>query len=331
MTLRQKTRLYATPNNTRACFELIGTIGVFFIAAFVALETIGSVWLQTPFILIGGLCVLRIGVLQHDCGHNSFFTSKRANTVIGTILSGFCLIPFRSTQYNHNRHHAHIGDLEHRESSEFFVMTKAEYLQATPRARLGYRIYRSPITLFLLGPFLIFMLRYRWPKNIDKTGIMDAMITNAMLVGSTIGVFYFYGGIGLLVMFIMLMIGGGLAIFLFYVQHNFETTYWDRKPDLQFDEAALNGTSVIDFGAWFDFAVGYITYHDLHHLNAGIPFYRLAGCYRAIAEDMSPTQTRIGLWAALGCVRCKLWDEDQMRMVGFPKRAEVAISSAYGI
>lgn len=329
MSLRQKTRAFAKADNKRALAELVGTLAVFFAAAFLALENIGALWLQIPLVIIGGFCVLRLGVLQHDCGHNSFFTSVRANTAVGTLLSAFCLIPFRSTQYNHNRHHAHIGDLEHRDSSEFFVMTKAEYLQASRLQRLGYRIYRSAITLFLLGPFLIFMLRYRWPKNISKTGVLDAMITNAMLVGSAAGIYTLYGGAGLLAMFIMLMIGGGLAIFLFYVQHNFETTYWDRKPDLKLDEAALNGTSVIDFGGWFDFAVAYITYHDLHHLNAGIPFYRLAACHREIASELSPTETRIGLWQALGCVRWKLWDEEQMRMVGFPKQSEIAMPPAF--
>ncbi|GHA48156.1 fatty acid desaturase [Amylibacter ulvae] len=316
MKIKDFTKKYAYADNKRAARELILTIA-FYVGSFSLAYLFYNNWfLSSVFVLLTGVGTIRLYMLQHDCGHYSFFHGSRANNVVGTLLSGITWTPFRSLRYNHGLHHAHIGNLDERDASEIYTMTVGEYEAATPVRRMGYRIYRSAFTLFLVGPIIIFFFRYRWPKNINRSGVLDAMITNALLLGLWGAVYLLLGFKGVYIMLWASIFGATAGSVIPYVQHNFENTYWERHPNLDFQTAALTGTTILDFGRVFDLATANIAYHDLHHLNARIPSYRLQECQNDIAHMLNPV--KVGWVEGLSCIRWKLWDEELGKMVGFP-------------
>nr|WP_256372992.1 fatty acid desaturase [Pseudoruegeria sp. HB172150] len=269
-----------------------------------------------PFMCVTATCAVRLYMLQHDCGHGSFFTSRKLNDRMGTLLSPFTLTPYKAVRYNHNLHHAHIGNLDRRDSTEIYVMTVDEYLAAPWWKKLGYRFYRSFFLLFLVGPTLLYVIRYRFPRNALKSGIGDVVLHDAMVVGFLALLWTLWGPVALAVWLGSVIIGVSCGVVIPYVQHNFEEVFWARPKDLQFDQAAVEGSAVLDFGDFFDLCTANIAYHDLHHLNANIPCYNLKRCYR----ELEPTfkSRRIGWREAAGTLRWKLWDEETGRMVPFP-------------
>ncbi|PIB26549.1 hypothetical protein BFP76_11660 [Amylibacter kogurei] len=316
MKIKDFTKKYAQANNGLAARDLTLTIA-FYLGSFSLAYIFYDHWLLSSiFVLLTGIGIIRLYMLQHDCGHYSFFCTSRMNNMVGTLLSGITWTPFRSLRYNHGLHHAHIGNLDERDASEIYTMTVAEYDATTPARRLGYRIYRSAFTLFFVGPIIIFFFRYRWPKNIKRTGVLDAMTTNLLLLVFWIGVYALMGFEGIYILLWASIFGATAGSIIPYVQHNFENTYWERHPNLDFETAALTGTTILDFGRLFDLATANIAYHDLHHLNARIPSYRLKECQDEIAHMLNPV--KVGWVEGLSCIRWKLWDEELGKMVGFP-------------
>lgn len=325
MTIRQFTKLYSVSDDRMAWASLIPSVALY-VAALLAAIAMRDNWvLLTLFTVLSAIGVIRIYMLQHDCGHNSFFEDRTMNTRVGTLLSIVTCTPLKSLRYNHGLHHAHIGDLDERDASEIYTMTLQEYQQAPAWLKVGYRIYRSPLTLFVVGPSLIFLLRYRWPKNVLKTGIKDAMITNLLVLTVLANLYAFFGMPAIYIWIAAAVIAASVGAFIPYIQHNFENVYWERNPDLDFEAAALNGTTIMDFGWLFDLCTANIAYHDIHHLNARVPSYKLKKCHQDMEHLLSPKY--VGILEGLSSVQWKLWDEEQSKMVRFPTRRTVAVSS----
>ncbi|MAQ81879.1 MAG: fatty acid desaturase [Maritimibacter sp.] len=319
-TLRQRTRAYTTRDNRRAALNIAATMTVYIGGLLSAIHIVrAGYWLAAvPVMFATGVSAVRLYMLQHDCGHGSFFTRRKANDIAGTLLSPFTLTPYKAIRYNHNLHHAHIGNLDRRDSTEIYVMTVEEYLAAPWWRKLGYRFYRSSVLLFLIGPTLLYVLRYRWPRNTMKSGLGNLLLHNALLALLLGALWAGYGSTGLLVWLGSVVLGVSSGVLIPYVQHNFEDVFWSRPDDLSFDQAAVEGSAVLDFGAFFDLCTANIAYHDLHHLNSNIPCYNLKRCYRDLEGTFR--SRKIGFREALGCLRWKLWDEDTGRMAPFPRR-----------
>ncbi len=301
--------------------SLVGNLAVYFLSLYLAL-TVGNqdriLWiLLIPLIVITALAGARLYMLQHDTGHLSLFSGKRSNEIAGYILSPFTVTPFRVMQYNHNLHHTYVGNLDARDKGEIHTMTFQEWKTATPWQRTYYRLYRNPFVMIPLGGFITYFIRYRWPKNTLLVGVWGVLIHNALLLGYAALIFVGFGWTGVLIHLATIFAASQLGVFLVYLQHNFEDTYWDRKPSLDFERASLRGSSCLDFGWVFDEIVANITKHDIHHLNASIPCYRLRQCHRDLADDFELRS--IGLREALASFRLKLWDESQGKLVPFPK------------
>lgn len=316
--LRRMTRAYTGRDNRIALVNIAVTLSIYIaalIGAILVAQT--SYWpLALALMCINGTMAVRLYMLQHDCGHGSFFTTRKLNDLAGAFLSPFTLTPYKATRYNHNLHHAHIGDLDRRDATEIYVMTLAEYRAAPWWRKLGYRVYRSFFMLFVLGPTLLYAVMYRWPRNARAAGIGDLILHDIMVAALLAGLYFTFGPIALAVWLGSVVIGTSCGVLIPYVQHNFETVYWSRKPDLDFETAAMRGSAVLDFGWLFDLCTANIAYHDLHHLNASIPCYNLKRCHRDLSGHF--TSVRIGFVQALGCLRWKLWDEETGRMVPFP-------------
>lgn len=315
-TIRAATRAYCERSDRRAAISYGGTFAVYFATLWLALGHAATWWLVIPLVLINGLSAVRLYVLQHDCGHGSLFTARRLNDLAGYGLSTFTLTPYRVMQVNHNTHHSHIGNLEAREAGEIFTMTVAEWNAAGPGQRLRYRLYRNPFVLIPVGGFFVYAIRYRWPRNTARIGVAEVLVQDAFVLAWVGAIWWGFGPAGLWVYLGTVMTAGMTGVWLVYLQHNFEDTYWDRRPALNPVQAALQGSSALDLGWLFDLATGNIAYHDLHHFNARIPSYNLRRCHRDLRDRFG---LRVIRWPeAMASFRLKLWDEAAGRLVPFP-------------
>ncbi len=316
--LRRHLRKYTDKNDWLAAASYFGTFAVFFPALYLSLSVFErSAWLALPFIVITAFAGVRLYVLMHDCGHHSLFRSKRANEIAGHVLSPFALTPFRAMQYNHNMHHAYLGNLDHRETTEIYTMTLKEWNEAGFGKRLYYRLYRNPLVLIPVGAVWTYFFAYRWPQNTARIGAAGVVMHNIALALWLGAIWWGFGWQGLGVFLGIAALSGMIGVFLVYLQHNFEETYWDRKPDLDFRRATLQGSSCLNLGWLWDLGTGNIAYHDIHHFMPAIPSYRLRKCHFDLPPELE--MPRIGWPQALRSFRLKLWDEDRERLVPFPK------------
>lgn len=325
--IRAFIRNWTARDDRLAAASYFGTFAVYFLTLWLAVQA-WPVWaLVVPLIVVNAFAGVRLYVLQHDCGHGSLFSTKARNDRAGFGLSVFTLTPYRVMQSNHNDHHSHLGNLDARETTEIFTMTLREWEQAGVWRRLWYRLYRNPLILIPIGGLFTYVLAYRWPKNAGRVDPRGVILHNLALLGWIGVIWWLAGGPGLVIYAGTVFVAGCIGVFLVYLQHNFEDTWWDRKPDLNPARAALQGSSALDLGWWFDLAVANITYHDIHHFNANIPSYRLRACHRALRARYD-LQT-IGWAEAFRSFTLKLWDEDQGRLVPFPSQPRgVAAASA---
>lgn len=318
--LRRFTRQWTMRDNRLARINIIATLTLFFASLTIATSALNSTslpsWLIAPLVLISAFCGVRLYVLQHDAGHNSLFSTARCNLIAGHGLSIFTLTPFTVMQHNHNAHHAHLGDLDARATTEIFTMTLREWEVAPPATRLWYRLYRNPFILVPLGGVFTYVIAYRWPKNTLKIAPYQVLAHNGAIAAWLILLWVAGDASALIIYGSTVFVASCIGVVLVYLQHNFEDTWWDRKPDLNPAQAALQGSSALQLGAWFDLAVANITYHNIHHFNANVPSYRLRACHRALSARYE-IQT-IGWTGALRSFGLKLWDEDQRRLVAFP-------------
>lgn len=309
---------YREVNNLSAVMQLVCTLAAYFLFLSLAIVWVAHLWVAIPFAVCAGIAGIRLYMLQHDCMHRCFIRPKWLNDAIGIVLSVFTLSPFYACRFNHGQHHSHVGDLDHRESFEINVLTVDEYRALSPLRQLVYRVYRSPFTLFIVGPFVVFAILNRFPKNTLKHGFVgDVLLHNAMLAGF-VGMIYALAGMGGVWMLVLTIYSGAsLSVIIPYVEHNFEDVLWGRKPDLEREDAALKGSAVLDFGRLFHLLTANIGFHDLHHLNPNIPSYNLKRCYDALEADGLLASRKVGWREAFSCFRWKLWDEQQGKMVTF--------------
>lgn len=311
---------YRTPSAWKASRQLASTFLPY--CALWALM-VGSIRHGYPYAIalvlafISALFLVRLFVLFHDCVHGSLFPQKGLNTFFGHALGLLVFTPFDDWRFSHLRHHATYADLDARGFGDIWTLTRAEYDAASPAKRLTYRFYRSPLVLFGLGALFMFVLRFRLPTRTSKRKErMSVLFTNLLIIvvvvlaAATIGWRTY-----LLVQIPVIWLAGAIGIWLFYVQHQFEGVYWERRKEWNALRAAMEGSSLYVLPPilrWFSANIGY---HHVHHLNARIPNYMLKQCYEAIpALRDKPALT---IRNSLSGIRLKLWNEERKELVGF--------------
>lgn len=325
MNIREFSRGYTQKNDAVAWTELAATMGFYAVFITTAITWAHLWWVVVPFTVLTGLMGVRVYMIQHDCMHRAFFTSRRLNDVVGEVLSPISLSPYVATRYNHNLHHAHVGDLDHREAFEIDIMTIEEYRAASLPRRLWYRFYRSPFTLLVVGPFVLYLILRRFPRNGIRTGVHWVILHDAMVLTYVAVLYWLAGWAGVLVLMGSIYVGATFGAIIPYVVHNFEQVYWGRKPDYTYEKGALQGSSVLRFGAVFDRLTLNIAYHDLHHLNANIPCYNLKRCFEEAGELLESKV--IGFREAMSCYGWKLYDERAQKMVRFGAARQGMVSA----
>lgn len=322
---------YRQASNGRAFFELALTFGLF-VTIFAATVAVSKVsWLLTPLGMIPGAFILvRLFIIQHDCGHGAMFNSRNLNTWIGRLLGVLTFTPYEYWRHSHAVHHAHSGNLDQRGIGDVPTLTVAEYTARGWIGRAAYRVVRHPLALFGVGPSLIFLLQQRLPVMYMSKGWKywaSAMFTNlGIVVLAVMGTFLI--GLGTYAAIMLPIVGGAatIGVWLFYVQHQFEETDWERTKPWTHEAFALTGSSYYALPKPLMWLTGNIGIHHVHHMSSGIPFYRLPDVIRDHPElqDIS----RLTLWKSFKCARLKLWDEAGRRMVTFKEARKVASAQA---
>jgi omega-6 fatty acid desaturase (delta-12 desaturase) len=310
---------YQSPSLRKALGQLLTSVPPFFLswaAAYVALVH-GHSFVSSAACLLATGFLVRIYIIQHDCGHRSFFRGARANDTLGCLLSLITLLPYFRWRYDHALHHASSGNLTRRGSGDIWTMTRREYLEATPREQLKYRLLRNPLVLFGLGPFVLFVLWQRIPDGIGGRRTRRSVhVTNIVLASVSSAAAYWLGwGRVLFVHGIITLAGATVAVWLFYVQHQFEAAYWEKPPAWSYEDAALFGASWYRLPKILQWFTGNIGLHHVHHLNPKIPNYELQRCL----EDNSFLQsaTALSLGSAFRSISLRLWDERTRKLVGW--------------
>jgi omega-6 fatty acid desaturase (delta-12 desaturase) len=280
-----------------------------------------SYWLTLLVALPTAGFLVRLFILQHDCGHGSFFKSKSANDALGCALSVLTLTPYYRWRKNHAVHHATSGDLDRRGYGDVHMLTVAEYQKLSSLQRLVYRVHRHPVILFGIAPFLYFVVFQRfafyeplsWKKeraNVYWTNL--ALLVGLLIMAWLIGLKQF-----LLVHLPIAAIASSAGVWIFYVQHHFESAYWRRRESWDYFDAGTAGSSYYQLPALLQWFTANIGLHHIHHLDSRIPNYNLQKCF-----DENPALQRVHrltILQSLSCTSLKLWDEERAEMVGFPK------------
>lgn len=288
-----------------------------------------STWLAVALGLVATLFLSRMYSFFHDLTHNSMFESRRANGRWGHLLGFLLFTPYRWWQRQHSLHHAGTGNLDKRGPGEINTMTLAEYEAASRLRRLGYRLYRNPLLMLLVGPSLVFLFERRFPqRGMSRPILFSVVITNLALAGWALGWSALVGWqTFLLVQGTTLVVGGAIAAWMLYIQHQYEDTYYQRPGEWQFELAALQGSSYLELTRPLAWMVGNANYHHVHHLSAKIPNYRLRAAHEEQAIFRSTPVVTVR--SSIGALRLKLWDEERECLVRFPARrarAGVAVS-----
>jgi len=319
---------FETPSLARSCVQIATSFGGFLAtcaAMYLCLRL--SVWVALPLSLLAAGFLVRIFIIQHDCGHGSFFRSRRANNLLGSLCSLMTLTPYAFWRRQHARHHGSWNNLDRRAASGLDIysscLTVAEYRLLGPWRRRLYRLANHPAVSYLVLPPLVFLLLYRVPFDAAKGWRRErraVYLTNAVLAGVI-------GGLGLAIGFgriaevqlPIMVVAAIIGVWLFSIQHRFEHTLWVSEAEWRFEDAALRGSSHLHLPRILQWFTGNIGFHHVHHLNPRIPNYRLEQCHNAVPDlQAAPTLT---LWSAIATLRRPLWDREQACMVKFPRAA----------
>jgi len=320
--VRKAATAFAQPIRGQGALQLLTSFGPF-LAACVAMYLVYPIspWLAVALALPTGALLVRVFIVQHDCGHGSFFASTSANRLVGRVCSLITLTPFANWARQHSQHHGNWSNLDRREGADLYsaCLTVREYLALSRGRRLLHRLPRHPLVAHLLLPPLVFVVLYRVPFDTPRRWVREhrsVHLTNAALLA-------FFGTLALslgwqevLTIHLSIMVVASiLGVWLFSLQHRFETARWARRADWDPVVASMEASSWFGLPRVLHWLTGNIGFHHVHHLNARIPNYNLQR-----AHDENPVFHQVptlSLWDGLRAVRLKLWDERRGRLVTF--------------
>ena len=302
----------------RAAWQLTNTLIPYFALMVLMYLSLRWSYLVTLALALpaAGLMV-RLFIISHDCGHGSFFRSKRANDRWGRVAAFLSWTPYDYWRKEHAKHHSTAGNLDRRGIGDIWTLTVSEYKASHWALRLLYRFYRNPFVLFVIGPTFTFTIGYRFPSRwAGKSERRSVHSTNLLMIGLlalahlTIGLKAF-----LLIQLPVIAVASAAGVWIFYIQHQFEDVYWEETATWDFFKQAIEGSSYYRLPRVLQWFTGSIGYHHVHHLSPRIPNYRLEKCHRE--NPLFHRASLLTLRTSLKSLRFRLWDENTRKMVDF--------------
>jgi acyl-lipid omega-6 desaturase (Delta-12 desaturase) len=309
---------FQEPSTPKAVWQMVNSLGSYACVWALMLWThTVSWWLTVPLAVLAAGLLVRVFIIFHDCGHGSFFKSRLANDITGFLTGMLTFTPYHHWRWEHSLHHATSGDLDRRGTGDVWTMTVQEYLDSPKWTRILYRLARNPIVLFILAPVFLFVFRERFPsakaKPREKSSVWwmnCAILAKVVMLAWAFGIKDY-----LIIQLVISVVSGGLGVWLFYVQHQFDGAYWERGENWDYTAAALQGSSFYRLPKVLQWFSGNIGYHHIHHLSARIPNYNLQRCHDAhpLFKQVKP----ITLLGSFRLITCHLWDERRRKLVSF--------------
>lgn len=318
MNVRKQVAPFEKSTTKASVGQILNTMVPFFLLWYLAYQCLSFSYFLTLLVatLAAGFLV-RIFIIFHDCCHHSFFKNRLANKILGTITGVLTFFPYEQWAHDHSVHHATSSNLDKRGTGDIWVLTVNEYREASFWRKISYRIYRNPIIMFGLGPIFIFLLKNRFNRR--DAGLKERMnlyLTNILIV-SAIGLICLVIGwkAFLLVQGPIFLISGSAGIWLFYVQHTFEDSYFEEDENWEYIKAAVEGSSFYKLPKLLQWLTGNIGYHHVHHLSPRVPNYKLEAAHNN-SELLQHVPT-ITLATSIRSIRFHLWDEEEKKFVGY--------------
>jgi len=326
---------YQKPAIGRGIWQIVNTIVPYvalWVLAYFSLRV--SWWLTVPLAVLAGGFLVRIFIIFHDCGHGSFFKSRRANDILGFVTGVIAFTPYYHWRWEHSLHHSTSGDLDRRGKGDVWTLTVQEYLEASRWKRFAYRLARNPLVLFVIAPLFLFLIRERFPTaGASRRERHSVYWTNLAVLSLAAGLSWIFGiKAYLLIQLIITSVAGSAGVWLFYVQHQFEGVYWERAEEWDYTTAALQGSSFYKLPKVLQWFSGNIGFHHIHHLSPRIPNYYLEKCHKA--EPLFQTVKPVTLFSSLKSFTFRLWDEQRRKLVGYRhlrtiRRAQRPVTPSY--
>ena len=308
---------YQTSELRRSLWQIANSVIPFLVLWYVMLRSLAvGYWLTLLLAIPTAGFLMRVFIIFHDAGHGSFFKSTRANTLIGWITGLLTWTPYEWWRHGHAMHHDTAGDLDRRGYGDVYTLTVAEYLAAPWRTRLLYRVTRSPLVMFTVGPLILFVVgqRFYTPSTgrRERNSVLQTDLALLVLVGALVWLIGWQAFV--LVELPVVLLSTAVGVWLFYVQHNFDRAYFVRREDWDYFTAGMNGSSFYKLPRLLQWFTGNIGFHHIHHLSPKIPNYNLPKCY----QENPVFQVRpVTILVSLKSLSYRLWDEQQQRLVGF--------------
>ena len=309
---KQVIEKYQQPSAARALWQLINTFVPYALLWYLMYWSLSvSWWLTIPLAALAAAFLVRIFIIFHDCGHGSYFKSRRANDVVGFIAGVLTFTPYYHWRWEHAVHHGTSGHLDKRGTGDIWTMTVREYLESSRWKRFAYQLARNPIVLFVLAPLFVFVVMQRFPSpRANPRERHSVWWMNLALLTMTVGLSLVFGVRAyLLIQLIMLMVAGAAGLWMFYMQHQFETTYW--RPQGEFYKLP----KILQ---WFS---GNIGFHHIHHLSPRIPNYNLQKCHEA--DPLFQQVKHMTLLSSMKSLTLRLWDENTRKLVGYGRMRQL--------
>ncbi|WP_409300376.1 fatty acid desaturase [Peribacillus sp. SCS-155] len=316
--LRKQTTTFEKSSIKSSVWQLINTLVPFFSLWVIAYQSLSvSYVLALVISIVNAGFLVRMFIIFHDCCHHSFFKNRQANKWVGTLMGVLTLFPYHQWQHSHSIHHATSGNLDKRGTGDIWVLTIDEYVQASPWLRFKYRLYRNPFVMFVLGPIYVFLIQQRFnKKGAKKKERINTYITNLAIFSIIALLCWTIGWREFIAVQIpIFMVSGSIGIWLFYVQHQFEDTYFEHNEEWEYVKAAVEGSSFYKLPKILQWITGNIGFHHVHHLNPRVPNYHLeAAHYHTEPLQKVPTIT---LRTSLNSLKMHIWDEENKNFIGF--------------
>lgn len=310
---------YAKANTKKAIIQIINSIGPYIVLWGLMIWSLQySYWITFGLAILAALFLVRIFILFHDCGHNSLFPTKKANKIVGFFLGILVFTPSEQWWRTHAIHHASSGNLDKRGIGDVMTLTVDEYQSKSSLGKFGYRLFRNPLVMFLLGPIYMFLISHRIPHpNMGKEETKFQIYHNLVLLAVIVLMVLAIGWKAYLVIQLpVIWIAGGVGIWLFFLQHQFEGVYWAGSSEWDYIASALEGASYYELPKWLQWFSGNIGFHHIHHLSPKVPNYYLEECYKN-GEVFQKMVKKISFWEGFRSVGLDLIDVKNNRLIRF--------------